>query len=94
MGDCNVQAPHFEVLAVHDHVVEPEQDREPILDHRVISRGVVRLLEPAIGALQHGWDDIAKHSDGQQADLLIFAHFAEVGDADGQIRKRTVADYG
>ena len=37
------------------------------------------LLESAVGALQHSGDDVTKHSDRQQADLLVFAHFAEVG---------------
>lgn len=40
--------------------------------------------------VKHGRDDAAQHANGEKADLLVFADFAEVGDADSQVSERTV----
>ena len=37
MGN-HVQTANFQVLSVHDDVVEPEQNRKPVLDHGIIGR--------------------------------------------------------
>ena len=86
-----VQPPHFQIFSIHDNVVESEKYREPILDHWVVSGCMIRVLEATIGALEHSRDDTSKHGNRKQADLLILAHFAEVGDAHREVGKGAMA---
>ena len=41
--------------------------------------------------LEHNSDDTTKHGNSQQTDLLVFADFTEVGDADGEVSERAVS---
>lgn len=94
------QAPYFQVLSIHNDIVEAEQNRVPRLDHRIVSDlRAWRMLaprgggdEPTLGGTEHGWDNPAKHVDREQADLLELANFAEISDADGEVRKGAVRD--
>lgn len=44
-------------------------------------------MKMRVWGVQHRRDDPFKHVDGQQADLLELADFAEIGDANSQIGK-------
>ena len=43
-----LQATNFQVFAVHDDVIEAEENREPVLDHGVVSLRVMLFLEAAL----------------------------------------------
>ena len=82
------QASYFQVFAIHDHIVEAEERREPIFDHWVVcmcSTNICSRSETAIRALQHNWNDTSEHRDCQETDLLVFVDFAKIGNADGQV---------
>lgn len=87
------QSLHLEVLSVHDDIVETEQHGEPILDHGILRdtlRSATHLRQATLRRNEHDRDHSTKHRDSEQADLLVLADFAEVGDADGEISERAI----
>lgn len=97
----DVQPSDLEILAIHDDIVKAEEYREPEFDHRVVDerdlrawcwRARYRLVQRAVGAGEHGRNDTSKHLHGLQANLLVLADLAEVGDADGEVREGAESD--
>jgi hypothetical protein len=90
------QPSHFEVLSVHNDVIETKKDWEPVLDHRILDPDVLRARcsETTFWRIKHDRNDASEHGDCEKADLLVLANFTEVRDANRQICKGTVSDDG
>lgn len=90
----HLQSSNFKILSIHDNIIETEEDREPKLDHWIICNVrplLNRNVEAAIWRLQHDRYDSTEHSNGEQTDLLILAHFAEISYAHSEICKCTIS---
>lgn len=95
-----LQTPHFQILSVHDNVVETEEHWVPWFDHRIINcLGNARLLgrqgcryKPTFGCAKHGRNNTLKHADGEETNFLEFADFAEISDAHREIREGSIRD--
>ena len=90
------QTSHFKVFPVHDDVIETEQHREPILDHRVLDANILRACgsKTALWCVQHDRNNASEHGNRKQTDLLVLANLAKVGDAYRQVSECAVADDG
>jgi hypothetical protein len=90
------QTSYFEVLSVHDDVIEAKQDREPVLDHRILTTAVLRARsgKATFWCVEHDGNDASKHGNRKKTDLLIFANFTKVGDAHRQVGKGAISDDG
>ena len=90
------QTSHFKVFSVHYDVIETEQHREPILDHRVIDTNILRASggKTTLWRVQHDRNDAPEHGNRKQTDLLVLADLAKVGDAYHQVSEGAVSDDG
>jgi hypothetical protein len=88
------QTSHFKVFAIHYDVIETEQHREPILDHRIVDTNILRASggKTTLWRVQHDRNDAAEHGNRKQTDLLVLADLAKVGDAYRQVCEGAVSD--
>src|SRR5258708_22385713 len=94
----NIQSADLQVLSIHDDIEEPQQHGEPELDHDIVhflsSSAVFRMAaQRTFRHFQHHWHYAPKHSDSQQAYLLIFTDLAEFRDTYCDISKGAVLNY-
>ena len=90
------QTSYFEVFSVHYDVIETEQHREPILDHRIVDTMVLWASsgKTTLWRVQHDRNDASEHGNREETDLLVLADLAKVGDAYCQVCKGAVSDDG
>ena len=90
------QPSHFKIFSIHNDVIKTEKNWEPVLDHRIIDANVLwtSRRKTTFWRVEHDRDDASEHRNRKKTDLLVLTHFAEVGDAHGQICKGTISDNG
>ena len=93
----HLQPADFQILAVHDDVVESEEHWEPEFDHRLVDGMSTSFLCCTDGALrrgEHRRDDVPQHRHGRKTDLLELACLAKVAHTDREVSERPVPDDG
>ena len=76
------QPSHFEVLSVHNDVIETKKDWEPVLDHRIIDPNVLRARwsKTTFWRVEHDRNDASEHGNCEKTDFLVLADLTKVGD--------------